>query len=113
MFSRFFAKPDPNAPPRDIDHDELVQAMRDKSCVVVDVREPHEFAGGHIPGAINLPLSRFRLEHLAGGKAPGSHLPLGRALGLGGALRPWRRSRPTFATTPGACTIGGRAAGRW
>ncbi len=70
MFSRFFAKPDPNAPPRDIDHEELLQAMRDKSCVVVDIREPHEFAGGHIPGAINLPLSRFRLELLPEGKRP-------------------------------------------
>lgn len=28
-------------------------------AVVVDVREPGEFAGGHVPGAINLPLSRF------------------------------------------------------
>lgn len=28
-------------------------------ALVVDVREPGEFAGGHIPGAINLPLSRF------------------------------------------------------
>jgi rhodanese-related sulfurtransferase len=70
MFSRFFAKPDPNAPPRDIGHDELVQAMRDKSVVVVDIREPHEFAGGHIPGAINLPLSRFRLELLPAGRRP-------------------------------------------
>ncbi len=68
MFSRFFAKADPNAPPREIGHDELLQAMHDKSCAIVDVREPHEFASGHIPGAINLPLSRFRLEHLPAGK---------------------------------------------
>lgn len=68
MFSRFFGKADANALPREIGHEELLQALRDKSCVVVDVREPHEFAGGHIPGAINLPLSRFRLEHLPAGK---------------------------------------------
>ncbi|MGD1037526.1 MAG: rhodanese-like domain-containing protein [Roseiarcus sp.] len=67
-FSRFCARADADAPPREIGHDELLQAMRDKSCVVVDVREPHEFAGGHIPGAINLPLSRFGLEHLPAGK---------------------------------------------
>lgn len=36
-------------------HDMVV----DGSAIVVDVREPGEFAGGHIPGAINLPLSRF------------------------------------------------------
>jgi rhodanese-related sulfurtransferase len=27
--------------------------------VIVDVREPDEFAAGHIPGAINMPLSTF------------------------------------------------------
>ena len=26
---------------------------------VVDVREVHEFAGGHVPGAVNVPLSEF------------------------------------------------------
>lgn len=29
------------------------------SALVVDVREANEFAGGHIEGAVNLPLSRF------------------------------------------------------
>ncbi len=33
--------------------------LRDGSALLVDVREPDEFAAGHIPGAINLPLSRF------------------------------------------------------
>jgi rhodanese-related sulfurtransferase len=68
MFSRLFAKPDPDASSREIGHDELIQALRDQSVVVVDVREPHEFAGGHIPGAINLPLSRFQPEQLPVGK---------------------------------------------
>ncbi len=26
---------------------------------VVDVRETHEFASGHVPGAVNIPLSEF------------------------------------------------------
>jgi NADPH-dependent 2,4-dienoyl-CoA reductase/sulfur reductase-like enzyme/rhodanese-related sulfurtransferase len=30
---------------------------------VVDVREPHEFAAGHVPRAINLPLSELRERH--------------------------------------------------
>ena len=32
--------------------------------VLVDVREPDEFVSGHIPGSINLPLSRFSPEML-------------------------------------------------
>jgi ArsR family transcriptional regulator len=31
--------------------------------VIVDVRSPQQFRGGHLPGAINLPLSE--LEHRA------------------------------------------------
>jgi rhodanese-related sulfurtransferase len=33
---------------------------RGESGVVVDVREVDEFAAGHIPGAINMPLSTFQ-----------------------------------------------------
>ncbi len=37
---------------------------------VVDVREPDEFDAGHLPGAINVPLSGFDAAHLpdAGGR---------------------------------------------
>jgi len=31
----------------------------DKGCYVVDVRSPHEFAGGHVPGAKLMPLDRI------------------------------------------------------
>ena len=51
-----------------IEHDELVQALGNRSCVLVDVREPHEFRSGHIPGAVNHPLSTFDPALLAQGK---------------------------------------------
>jgi rhodanese-related sulfurtransferase len=51
-----------------IEHDELMRAHRDERCIVVDVREPHEFRSGHIPGAQNHPLSQFDPARLATGK---------------------------------------------
>ena len=58
--------------PRDLVHEDLLPLAIKAPVLhtVVDVREPHEFAGGHVPGAINLPLSRFRLENLPAGKPP-------------------------------------------
>ncbi len=38
---------------------EAIQLINRERAVVVDVREPKEFADGHIPAAINLPLSAF------------------------------------------------------
>ena len=43
----------------DLGLDEVKQGLADGSIVLVDVREPHEFAAGHIPGAISHPLSTF------------------------------------------------------
>jgi rhodanese-related sulfurtransferase len=39
---------------------ELAAMLRTDAAVVVDVREADEFAAGHIPGAINMPLSTFQ-----------------------------------------------------
>ncbi len=44
---------------RDLDPLTLAAMLERGEAIVVDVREPHEFAAGHIPGALNLPLSRF------------------------------------------------------
>lgn len=39
--------------------DELKQGLSDGSIVLVDVREPNEYAAGRIPGAILNPLQKF------------------------------------------------------
>lgn len=51
-----------------IDHDDFVAQLAAGAIAVVDVREPHEFAAGHVPGAVNLPLSQFDPEALPDGK---------------------------------------------
>ena len=59
MLSRIVNKLMGSASAPAIAHEDLVKLHADAGCTVVDVREPHEFARGHIPGAVNLPLSRF------------------------------------------------------
>jgi rhodanese-related sulfurtransferase len=51
-----------------VTHEELREALKADAITVVDVREPNEFAAGRIPGAINLPLSRFDAGDLPNGK---------------------------------------------
>jgi rhodanese-related sulfurtransferase len=48
----------------EISHAELAAAMQAKSCTLIDVREPGEFASGHVAGAENRPLSSFDASHL-------------------------------------------------
>jgi rhodanese-related sulfurtransferase len=43
----------------DLDLETFARAFEAGAVAVVDVREAHEFAAGHIPDAVNLPLSRF------------------------------------------------------
>ncbi len=43
---------------------ELDALLQSDAAVVVDVREVDEFAAGHIPGAINMPLSTFQPSKL-------------------------------------------------
>lgn len=39
--------------------DDVKAGLADGSMLIVDVREPHEFASGRIPGSTAMPLSRF------------------------------------------------------
>ncbi|KAB0266949.1 rhodanese-like domain-containing protein [Microvirga brassicacearum] len=43
----------------DLDRDAIKRGLSEDSILLVDVREPHEFAEGHIPGAVSHPLSAF------------------------------------------------------
>jgi rhodanese-related sulfurtransferase len=47
-----------------------VQQLKDREGVpLIDVREPDEYAGGRVPGAVNLPMSQIgeRLHELPDG----------------------------------------------
>ena len=57
----------------EVDFDEVKQGVADGSMLLVDVREPHEYAAGHIPGAVLFPLSTFDPDDLPK-PAPGQEL---------------------------------------
>jgi rhodanese-related sulfurtransferase len=106
IFSNFFSRR-AGADPGEIGHDELAEALKSKSCMLVDVREPHEFSAGHVPGSVNHPLSRFDPHRLpaggqvvlicGAGKRSASALGQARAAGLTavrhypGGVMGWRR----------------------
>lgn len=43
----------------DLGLEQIKRGLEDGSIRLIDVREPHEFAAGHIPGSISHPLSTF------------------------------------------------------
>ncbi|MGU3361745.1 rhodanese-like domain-containing protein [Methylobacterium sp. M6A4_1b] len=43
----------------DLDRAAIKAGLADRSLLLIDVREPHEFDQGHIPGAVPHPLSTF------------------------------------------------------
>lgn len=45
--------------PIDVTREAVQAGLEDGSLVLVDVREAHEFASGHIPGSVSMPLSSF------------------------------------------------------
>lgn len=44
---------------KDLDIDAIKTGLAEGKILLVDVREPHEFAAGHIPGSVSHPLSQF------------------------------------------------------
>ena len=54
---------------KELNPKELEILMSQGKVLVVDVREPNEYAAGHIPGSVNYPLSQFNpanVPHEAG-----------------------------------------------
>ncbi|MEQ1497452.1 MAG: rhodanese-like domain-containing protein [Novosphingobium sp.] len=49
---------------RELTARQLSSMLQQGRAMVVDVREVDEFAAGHIPGAVNVPLSTFRASQL-------------------------------------------------
>ena len=60
MFSRFGAGSDSDI----VSLGDLEEAVGTNAWTVVDVREPYEFAAGHIPNALNMPMSGFDPKEL-------------------------------------------------
>lgn len=88
--------------PRDISATQLQALLAAGEAVVVDVREPHEFAAAHIAGALNLPLSRFDPAALPD--------PAGRRLVLNCAAG-GRSARALAACEAARATVDGHLAG--
>lgn len=42
-----------------ISSNELLSLLEEEQVTIIDVREPHEYAAGHIPGAILIPLGQL------------------------------------------------------
>lgn len=48
----------------DLDRETIKQGLSNGTLLLIDVREPHEFARGRIPGSVSHPLSAFDPEAL-------------------------------------------------
>ena len=44
---------------RTVTVDELAEKLKQGKQVLIDVREPNEFAAGHVKGAVNVPLGQL------------------------------------------------------
>ena len=64
----------------DLDREDIKAGLAAGTILVVDVREAHEFAAAHIPGAVSFPLSTFNARALP--KAAGKRVVFSCAAGV-------------------------------
>lgn len=108
----------------DLTAQQVKSALDAGQILLIDVREPAEFAVERIPGALNLPLSTFDAAALpragdrtivfqcAGGKRSAMAVERARKAGhavdahLAGGLMAWKsQGLPTTAVSPGAAAV--------
>jgi len=65
--------PDPSKVPT-VSLKEIVETIRERRAIILDVLSPESFAGQHLPGAINLPVAEIPLR--AAEVLPDRHAPI-------------------------------------
>lgn len=58
----------PDKSPSKLSPQHALEQAREKTAVIIDVREPHEYRQEHIAGALSLPLQKLAAEQLPPGK---------------------------------------------
>ncbi|WP_166257637.1 ArsR/SmtB family transcription factor [Marinobacter salicampi] len=66
VVGRLFADNDPEGPMEAISRDDLLKGLKKGEIALLDVRPVDEFAAGHLPEAVNIPLEQLEsmLDHL-------------------------------------------------
>ena len=69
LFSRIFKLDEEKRNIEQIDYEELERLIRNSNnFILIDVRNPNEYAEGHLPGAINIP--NYEIENKIYSKVP-------------------------------------------
>src|SRR5271154_1406343 len=68
MSFNLFSRAGQASGPDVVDFDDFEEAVGAGAWTIVDVREPHEFAAGHVPNALNMPMSSYDPKDLPEGK---------------------------------------------
>ncbi len=100
----------------DVSLDTLKAGLADGSIVLIDVREPHEYAAGHIPGSTLNPLQSFDADALPASEV-GKRIVLSCRSGRRSITALVWRSKPAATISariiPAASSAGKAPASRW